>query len=172
MMRWAENLTNNFGKNVFLAACLSCGLCDFPPQRSELLLGKSSFFWGWNDPAAGTSRQQVGWTGVMRVGAISFLPSGASQQELRLTHQCNTPHPHHPFIIAPTFYFTSISCRSFIDVFLSTLFRWPDTPPQVNLHMFSKLSLNCHSTFWSSTTAAWIGDNLFVTSQVHVTFIL
>ena len=125
-------------------------------------------FLGWNDPAWGSR----GWTGVMRVGAISFLPSGASQQELRLTHQCNTPHPHHPFIIAPTFYFTSISCRSFIDVFLSTLFRWPDTPPQVNLHMFSKLSLNCHSTFWSSTTAAWIGDNLFVTSQVHVTFIL
>ena len=72
------NLKNSFGKNEFSAACLSCELCDFPPQWSELLLGKSGFFWVEMTRRQALAGSRLGWTGVMRVGAISFLPAALS----------------------------------------------------------------------------------------------
>ena len=58
----------------------------------------------------------------MRVGAISFLPCAASQQDLSPNH-CTASHPHHPFIIAAQspqlLFFASQFCEALFAVIIT-----------------------------------------------------
>ena len=58
----------------------------------------------------------------MRVGAISFLPCAASQQDLRPNH-CTASNPHHPFIIAARspqlLFFSSQFCEALFAVIIA-----------------------------------------------------